>query len=75
MAFGGRTTNARGMLMRCGEQLAHTTRPQRRQWWRRLKNVNGVWQSGQLLAEWSGCQTGRRGGRRLLVVVAIGGLR
>lgn len=49
---------ARGILRRCGEQEAQTTRPQRRQWWRLLKKVKAILQMGQAFAVASGCQTG-----------------
>jgi hypothetical protein len=52
---------ALGIVMRCGEQAAHTTRPQRRQWCRRLKKVKVLVQIGHDTAEESGCQEGRVG--------------
>lgn len=55
---GGCTTYCLGIVMRCGEQLLHTTRPHFLQWCLRKKNEKDVLQTGQALTSWSACHFG-----------------
>ncbi|KAL8763967.1 MAG: hypothetical protein Q9184_000410 [Pyrenodesmia sp. 2 TL-2023] len=51
--------NWRGMVIRCGEQLAQTTLPHFLQWCFLKNKPKRVSQIGQLVTSESGCQRGR----------------
>ena len=58
-SLGGWTMNWRGMVMRCGEHWAHTTRPHFLQWCFRNKKVNCLLHTGQCVTSASGCHGGK----------------
>jgi hypothetical protein len=55
---GGWTINCRGMVIRCGEHVAHTTLPHFRQWCFLNRNVNVFLHTGHCETSASGCQGG-----------------
>jgi hypothetical protein len=72
-SLGGWTMNCRGIVMRCGEQAAHTTLPHFLQWCFLCKNVKFLPHTGHCETSASGCQGGRAISLTLLGVAGLFG--